>query len=212
MGDSGHANDDLKSADVRLHSPACLRNRDSILEVLKRVLPPSGILLEVASGSGEHAAYMAPKLSPLIWQPSEVEEALRASIGAYVDETASPNLMPPLRLDVYQEVWPLSRADALVCINMLHIAPWSAAEALLRGASRLLSPGGVLYLYGPFIREDAETAPSNLAFDESLRARNAEWGLRRLETLTALAESWDLSLEETVEMPANNLSLIFRRD
>ncbi len=212
MGGRDDSHRDQEAADPRLHSPSCLRNRDPILAVLKRVLPASGILLEVASGSGEHAAYMAPQLSPLIWQPSEQDDGLRASIEAYVEEAASPNLMPPVRLDVHQAVWPLSRADACVCINMIHIAPWSAAEALISGAAKLLSPGGVFFLYGPFLRDDAPTAPSNEDFDASLRQRNPDWGLRRLEDVTALAEAVDFTLEEFVEMPANNLSVIFRKN
>ena len=203
--------DEAGGQDPRVHSPSFARNRDPILEVLRRILPKAGILLEVASGSGEHAAYMAPCLSPLIWQPSEADTALRASIDAYVKDAASPNLMPPVRLDVHQEVWPLSRADALVCLNMIHISPWTAAEALLRGAGELLSPGGVLFLYGPFIRQGVETAPSNLAFDQSLRDRNPEWGIRALEDVVALAAENELDLSEVAEMPANNLSVIFLR-
>lgn len=201
----------LNAQDARLFSPSAQRNREPILEILRRVLPSSGILLEVASGTGEHAAYMAPPLSPLIWQPSDPDEAMRSSIEAHVEAAASPNLMPPLRLDVHQEVWPLTRADALVCCNMIHISPWSATEALLQGAAKLLSPGGVLFLYGPYITEDPPTAPSNLAFDEDLRRRNPEWGLRKLEEVVALAAGNGLPLQEVVEMPANNLSVIFRR-
>ncbi|WP_455374327.1 DUF938 domain-containing protein [Limibacillus halophilus] len=211
MGGGFGKEEGLNGQDARLFSPSSQRNREPILEVLRRVLPSSGILLEVASGTGEHAAFMAPALSPLIWQPSDPDDAMRASIEAHVEATASPNLMPPLRLDVHQEVWPLSRADALVCCNMIHISPWSATEALLEGAAKLLSPGGILYLYGPYITEERPTAPSNLAFDEDLRRRNPEWGLRSLEQVVALAGSHGHVLEEVVEMPANNLSVVFRR-
>lgn len=211
MGGGKEQAGDAGAQDARLFSPASQRNREPILEVLRRVLPSSGILLEVASGTGEHAAFMAPQLSPLIWQPSDADDAMRSSIEAHVEATNSPNLMPPLRLDVHQEVWPLTRADALVCCNMTHITPWSATEALFHGAGRLLSPGGVLYLYGPYITEDRPTAPSNLAFDEDLKRRNPDWGLRRLEEVVLLAEGHGLILEEVVEMPANNLSVVFHR-
>lgn len=196
--------------DVRLYAPATQRNRVPILEVLERVLPPSGTVLEVASGSGEHAVWFAQHLRPLIWLPSDPDPACRRSIAAHAAAAGCATLEAPLDLDVTAAAWPLERAEAIVCINLVHIAPWSAAEGLFAGAGRLLPPGGVLYLYGPFLRADAETAPSNLAFDRDLRARDAAWGLRDVAEVTALGEAQGLRLDEVVEMPANNLSLVFR--
>jgi len=196
--------------DVRLYAPATQRNRVPILEVLERVLPPSGTVLEVASGSGEHAVWFAQHLRPLIWQPSDPDPACRRSIAAYAAAAGCATLEPPLDLDVTAAAWPLERAEAIVCINLVHIVPWSAAEGLFAGAGRLLPPAGVLYLYGPFLRADTETAPSNLAFDRDLRARDAAWGLRDVADVTALGEAQGLRLDEVVEMPANNLSLVFR--
>jgi len=197
--------------DVRLYAPATQRNRAPILEVLMRFLPGSGTVLEVASGSGEHAVWFAQHLRPLMWQPSDRDPACRRSIAAHAAAAGCATLRPPLDLDVTADAWPLERAEAIVGINLVHIAPWFVAEGLFAGAARLLPPAGVLFLYGPFLRADAATAPSNLAFDRSLRARNAAWGLRDVADMATLGRTHGLCLAETVEMPANNLSLVFHR-
>lgn len=187
------------------HAPAAERNAAPILAVLDRVLPDSGLVLEIASGTGQHAVYMARALPGIEWQPSDPDPAARASIAAWRDEAALPNLLPPIDLDV-SAPWPIDRADALVCINMLHISPWSAAEALFAGAARILPPGGILYTYGPY-RIDGATAPSNDAFDASLRARNPAWGVREVRDLERIASRF--ALTEIVAMPANNHSLVW---
>ena len=200
-----------RPGDARAFSPASQRNRQPILEVLARVLPGSGLVLEVASGSGEHALWFAQHLRPLVWQPSDPDPACRRSIAAHAAGVHCPTLKPPLDLDVTEAIWPIERADAIVCINMVHIAPWAATEGLMAGAARCLPPGGLLYLYGPYRRGGEHTAPSNAAFDESLCARNPAWGLREVEAVAESAQAQGLSLGETVEMPANNLSLILTR-
>ncbi|MBC8445360.1 MAG: DUF938 domain-containing protein [Rhodospirillaceae bacterium] len=193
------------------HAPATLRNRDPILDVLKRVLPDNGLVLEVASGSGEHAAYFAPRLGGLTWQPSAREPESRASIGSWAEETQADNLLAPVELDVLVEPWPVLGADAVVCINMIHISPWPVTRALMAGAGRTLGAGGILYLYGPYRIDGAHTAPSNQAFDESLKSRDPEWGVRDLADVKAEAAANGLDFVETVQMPANNLSVIFRK-
>jgi SAM-dependent methyltransferase len=193
-------------------SPSTARNRDPILSVLKPRLPANGLVLEVASGAGEHAAYCAAALPGLKWRPTDPDADARASIAAWRAHAGLPNLLEPLALDASDpDGWPVERADAVVNINMIHISPWSAAEGLMAGAGRVLPPGGDLFLYGPYFEADVETAPSNLAFDESLRRRNPAWGVRRLEDVKALAAEQGLELEERVAMPANNLSLVFRK-
>jgi hypothetical protein len=203
-----HPDADRSSAeDPRRFAPAAARNRDALLEVLRGVLPPRGLVLEVASGTGEHAVHIAAALPGLTWQPSDPAEEARRSIDAWAAGHA--NIRPALALDASAWPWPLAAADALLCVNMIHIAPWSAGLGLLRGAAALLPPGAPLVLYGPYLREGVATAPSNLDFDASLKARNPEWGLRRLEDVAAAAEGF--ALEKVVEMPANNLTVIFRR-
>ena len=197
--------------DPRLHAPAVARNREPILAVLRRVLPSTGLVLEVASGSGEHAAFFAAALPQLTWQPSAPDPRARASIAAFRDTGAAPNLLPPLDLDVIAAAWPVTGAAAVVCINMIHIAPWSACEGLVAGAAHALLPGGVLYLYGPYKEEGRHTAPSNAAFDADLRARDPRWGVRDLGAVAALARRGGFAHEETVTMPVNNRSLVFRR-
>jgi SAM-dependent methyltransferase len=202
-----------------LHAPATARNREPILEVLRRVLPPRGLVLEIASGTGEHAVFfasslaasMAGALPALTWQPSDPRPEHLASIAAWRAEAGTSNLRPPLGLDVEAEPWPVDFADAIVCINMLHIAPWSACEALMGGAARILPDGGILYTYGPYKRDGRHTAPSNAAFDERLRAEDPRWGVRDLADVAAEAARVGLALAEIVEMPANNLSLVFRK-
>lgn len=194
-----------------LIAPAVARNREPILAVLRQVLPTHGTVLEIASGSGEHAVYFAAGLPNLMWQPSDVDPIALRSIAAHRASVGLPSLLPPVELDVEALTWPIARADAVVCINMLHIAPWSAAEGLMAGAGRVLLPGGVLYLYGPFQENGRHTAASNAAFDESLRARNPEWGVRDVDDVAHLARSKGLDLTDRVAMPANNMSVVFHR-
>lgn len=193
--------------------PATLRNREVILAVLQEVVPRQGVLLEIASGSGEHAAFMAPQLAPLVWQPSDFEADNLPSIDAHAADSGSGNILPALRLDVTQHPWPVARCDALLCCNMIHIAPWAAAEGLFAGAAAIMPKEAPLILYGPFKRHGRHTAPSNEKFDaEFLRARNADWGVRCLDTeVVPLAARNGFALDRIVEMPANNLTVIFRK-
>lgn len=195
----------------RLHAEATTRNREAILGVLAQILEPKGLVLEVGSGTGEHAIHFAPHLAPRVWQPSDPNPEMRASIGAWAKSIDCPTLRPPINLDVCQDPWPIAAADAVVAINILHIAPWTACEGLMRGAGRILPRGGVLYLYGAYRVGGQHTAPSNAAFDTSLRARNPAWGVRNLEDVAGVAESQGLVLAETLPMPNNNLSVIFHR-
>ena len=193
------------------HAPSAERNRHDILPVLKQVLPDEGTILELASGTGQHAAHFAPHFPKATWQPSELRPEALASIRAWGEEAGAPNLAPPLEIDVTWESWPVERADAIVNINMLHISPWSTCEGLLAGAGRTLKDGAPLYYYGAFIRADRETAPSNLAFDRSLRERDRSWGVRALEDVLALASEHGLELDRVLDMPNNNYSLVLRR-
>lgn len=200
-----------ETPDPRLYAPAVARNREPILAVLRRVLPSSGLVLEVASGSGEHALFFAAALPHLIWQPSDPDPRARASIAGFRDTGAPPNLLPPVALDASAAEWPVAGAAAVVCINMIHIAPWSACAGLMAGAARILTAGGVLYLYGPYKEDGRHTAPSNEAFDADLCARDPHWGVRDLGEVIALARGHRLAHRETVAMPANNRSIVFRR-
>jgi SAM-dependent methyltransferase len=195
--------------DPRQHAPATARNRDAILAVLHRLAPASGTVLEVASGSGEHAAHFAAALPGLVFQPTDPDAARRASIDAWCAGIA--NVRPALALDATTGPWPAGPFDLLLCCNMIHIAPWEAAEGLVAGAGRVLSPGGVLLLYGPFRRQGVKTAPGNEAFDADLRARNPQWGVRDLESVDALARAAGFGGAEITEMPANNLCVAWRR-
>jgi Protein of unknown function (DUF938) len=199
-------------SDPRLFAPATARNRDPILDVLRQVLPAQGLALEIASGSGEHAAFFAAAFPNLVFQPSDPDPRARASIDAWTAASGLPNIRPALALDAARSPWPAPRADAILCINMTHIAPYSATEGLFRQAGEILASGASLYLYGPYLREGVETAPSNLAFDDWLRAQNPQWGLRDLSAVAALARDNGFAPPEVLEMPANNLSVIFRRD
>ena len=197
----------------RQSSPAAVRNRAPILEVLRRVLPPKARVLELASGSGEHAVYFAQAMSGWDWQPSDPDAAARASIFAWIDDAALTNLRAPIELDACDKSWPVVGSfDAVAAINMIHISPWDATLGLIRGASRVLAARGVLFTYGPYKRDGLHTAPSNEAFDLSLKMRNPAWGVRDVAEVEAAARAQGLVLRELVEMPANNLSLVFARN
>ena len=200
-----------ETSDRRLYFPHVARNREPILEVLRRVLPRQGLVLEIASGGGEHAAYFASNLSDVIWQPTDANSEMFESIAAHRAAAGVANLLGPLHLDVTSGQWPIERADAMVCCNMIHISPWAATEGLMAGAGRTLPRGNLLYLYGPYKIDGHHTAPSNQDFDTRLRAQNPLWGVRDLTDVSDLAKLNGLALEETVPMPANNLSVIFRR-
>lgn len=197
--------------DAKRSAPAVARNREPILTVLKRTLPESGLVLEIASGTGEHAAYFAPALPGLAWQPTDRDAAALPGIDAWGAEAGGGRPRPALRLDVVEQPWPVDAADAVVCINMIHIAPPAATEGLLRGAAAVLPPGAPLYLYGPFKVGGFHTADSNMAFEAWLKEQNPDYGLRNLEEVAELAAMLGFSEPETVQMPANNLSVIFRR-
>ncbi|GMG93049.1 DUF938 domain-containing protein [Cupriavidus metallidurans] len=196
---------------ARRMAPATDRNREPILAVLRNVLPRSGTVLEIASGTGQHAVHFAAALPGLTWQPSDLDVTHRESIAAWTEHTQVQNVLPPLAIDVRQEPWGIDAVDAIVCINMIHIAPWAAAEALFEGAGRRLAPGGVLYLYGPYRREGAHTAPSNEAFDRQLHSADPDWGVRDMEAVIALGTTHGLRCDAPIQMPANNFSLVFRR-
>jgi hypothetical protein len=194
------------------HSPSVARNREPILSVIRPRLPGRGLALEIASGTGEHAAFLAEAFPDLDWQPTDMDSAALESIAAWREQTGLRNLLPPIPLDASAPgSWPIRKADVVVCINMIHISPWAATEGLMQGAGAVLPTGGVLFLYGPYLEDDLPTAPSNLAFDQSLKSRNPAWGIRRREDVAALAAAHGLTLIERAAMPANNLSLVFRR-
>ena len=205
----------MAGEDRRRQAPATGRNAGPILEVLQRCLPARGRVLEVASGTGEHALRFAAALPALVFQPSDPDPVSLASIEAWRAHSGTANLLPPLRLDVERHPWPLEAAappDAILCINMIHIAPWSACLALLEGAAQWLAPGAPLVLYGPYRVGGAHTAPSNEDFDASLRARDPSWGVRELESVSSEAAARGFARESVVPMPANNFTLVFRRE
>jgi hypothetical protein len=202
--------------DQRRRAPAAARNREPILRVLEATLPERGAVLEVASGTGQHVAFFAPRFPQLTWQPSDADAGMHPSIRAWTKDEA--NVRPPLALDVSNPEWaqdPDHRLPegigAILAINLIHIAPWAACQGLLAGAKRALPENGVLVLYGPYRRGGRHTAPSNAAFDESLRARDPDWGVRDLDTVTAVAAEHGLALERVAEMPVNNLTVVFRK-
>lgn len=206
--------DRAKAADDRLSSPSAARNKAPVLELLTRIFPQTGTVLEVASGTGEHVTHFAKALTGLTWQPTEFDPESHASITAWIASEALTNVRPPVALDASANIWPMENDapfDAMLSMNMIHIAPWEAGLGLIAGAGRLLKPGGALALYGPFSRNGAHTAPSNAAFDESLKRRDPSWGVRDLDDVEHEANVRGLTLDEVVEMPANNLVVVLRR-
>ena len=196
--------------DKRLFAPAAARNRGPILDVLREELPAKGLVLEIASGTGEHAAHFAAHLPGLVFQPTDRDERARESVAAWVTASGLGNLRAPLALDATRTPWPIAKADALLCINMVHISPWESTESLFATAGSMLPEGAPVCLYGPYKRGGVHTAPSNEEFDASLRATNPAWGVRDLETVVACAQKNGFSQPRIVEMPANNLTLVFR--
>ena len=196
-------------AEVKRHAPATERNRDVIAQTLARVLPTEGLILEVASGTGEHVVHFAKMFPALTWQPSDPDPIALASINAWRADSKVPNVRPAMLLDASAD-WPIAQADAVVCIDMTHISPWAATVGLLRNAARLLPQSAVLFIYGPYNQRDVPLADSNAAFDAALRQQNALWGLRFVEDIAAEAHVSGLHLDSVIDMPANNLSLIFR--
>lgn len=196
---------------MKREAPAAARNRQPILDVLQPRLPATGLVLEIASGTGEHVVHYAAARPELTFQPSDPDAGARASVDDWVRTLGLDNVRPALEIDVTRAKWPVERADAVLCCNMIHIAPWEAAIGLVAGAARLLPPGGLLFLYGPYRIGGRHTAPSNEAFDSDLKRRNPAWGVRDLEIVAELAASQGFSVPEIVEMPANNLSLLLNR-
>jgi uncharacterized protein DUF938 len=197
--------------DHRQYAPATVRNRDFILDVLRDVLPTTGVILEIASGSGEHVVHFARNLPSLVFQPSDPEPDALLSVAAWVKAAQATNVRAPIVLDASRSSWPIASADGIICINMIHISPWDATVGLISGAAAILPPGLPLYLYGPYKRKGFATAPSNQAFDRNLRDRDPTWGLRDLDAVAAIAQSVGFSAPDITEMPANNLSVVFRR-
>ena len=200
-----------KTDDGKWSIPAAERNKDPILGVLARALPRRGLVLEIASGTGQHVMHFAQALSDLTWQPSDPDAELRESIALRIQEERRANVNWPIDLDVTKLPWPLQTADAVVAINLIHVAPWSATLALFEGAKALLSSENVLFLYGPYRRFGHHTSESNAQFDLDLRAHNPEWGLRDMEAVSDVATGTGFILAETVQMPANNFTLVFKR-
>ncbi len=199
------------TAGARRSAPAALRNRQPIAEVLEEWLPDRGLVLEIASGTGEHAVHFPGRFPQLEWQPSDIHPDALASIRAWRAEAGLPNLREPLTIDASSASWPIDAADAVLSINMVHISPWASALGLLNGAARILPAGAPLILYGPWLKDDVPTAPSNLAFDSDLKRRDPAWGLRRVEDFATAADGRGLRLMETRAMPANNMMLLLRR-
>lgn len=196
---------------MKRHAPATARNSEPLAQVLAKELPDSGLVLEIASGSGEHAVFMARRFPSLLFQPSDRDPEALLSINGWADEAGLHNLLPGITLDAFASDWPVDEADAILCVNMVHIAPWQATEGLFRGAAKRLGEGAPLILYGPYFEDAVDTANSNVAFDQGLRSRNPAWGLRRLSRMDLLASQTGLERTARYEMPANNLTLIYRR-
>ena len=196
---------------MKNHAPATTRNREFILKILREELAPTARVLEIASGTGEHAAFFAPALDGVTWQPSDIGQSQLDSISAWRADASTPNILQPTRVDASAPAWHVGKFDAVVCINMIHISPWAACQGLFAGCGRHLDDQGLIYLYGPYFANDRPREPSNIAFDESLRGRNPEWGIRHLERVDDEARSNGFKRARTVAMPANNLSIVYRR-
>lgn len=196
---------------MKQSAPAAARNRDPIADVLREELPDSGLVLEIASGTGEHACHFAQMFPALEWQPTDPDPGALASIAAWREEAALANLRAPVMLDAAAAPWPVEQADAVLCINMIHISPWASAEGLFAGSGRLVAPGAPLLLYGPYLEDGVETAASNLAFDQWLKDKDPRFGIRRIEDVDALAARHGFSRAARRQMPANNLMLTYRR-
>lgn len=196
---------------MKRHAPATARNSEPLAKVLAEELPESGLLLEIASGTGEHAVFMARRFPDLQWQPSDLSTDALQSVDAWREEADLDNLRPAIALDAASASWPVKKVDAILCVNMVHISPWAATEGLFAGAARLLSSRNPLAIYGPFLEEQVDTASSNLSFDKSLRSRDSDWGLRDIAALDRLASLNGMSRTARHEMPANNLTLIYRK-
>jgi hypothetical protein len=197
------------------YAPAAVRNREPVLSVLREVLPAHGMVLEIGSGSGEHTAFLAPHFPTLEWQPSDADQTTFPSIIGWAQTTMKTNpdatIHSPVQLNTCNQPWPVEQADVIMALNMIHVSPWESCEGLMAGAGRVLPTAGVLYLYGPFKQGGEHNAPSNAEFDASLRQRNPRWGVRNLEDVIALASDYGLRHDQTIAMPANNLSVVFLR-
>ena len=193
------------------HAPATLRNRDAIVAVLEEILPSRGLVLEIASGTGEHVVYFGRNFPDLTFQPSDPDPACCQSIAAWTKREGATNILPPKQLDAQAPEWDVPETAAILCINMVHISPWESSIGLFDKAAELLDPGAPLYLYGPYLREDIETAPSNLDFERSLKSRDLRWGLRDVTDMDALATANGFQRKSLIEMPANNISLVYRK-
>lgn len=199
------------TSDLRKFSPSSARNKEPLLEVIKRVFPRKGLVLEIASGAGEHASFIAPALGHIDWQPSEFDAGLLDSINAHASFDGAKSVRPAIQLDVTRYPWPVENVSAILNCNMIHISPWLVTEGLMKGAGLVLKSGGIMVMYGPYKRAGKHTAPSNAAFDENLRGRDASWGIRDLEDVVALAEVNGLIPQDIIEMPANNLSIVYSK-
>ena len=202
----------LLNNDNRLYAPATARNRDVILEQLLPRIETPAVLLEIASGTGEHACHFSAAMPDLTWHPTDLDADHLSSIKSHIEAEALSNIQPPEKLNVIEEVWPVENCKYVFNANMIHISPWICTLGLMRGAGRVISPGGRLIMYGPYFQQDRETAPSNLSFDQSLRSRDPEWGIRQLEDVVSVAEQNQFQLEEVIEMPANNLLVIYQKN
>ncbi len=211
MTDSKHWSSDTVTPGEQRHAPATMRNRDAIVELLRGILPDHGTILEIASGTGEHVVYFGKTFPHLTFQPSDPDPGCCQSIAAWTRREAMTNVLPPLQLDAQAANWDVPQPAAILCINMVHISPWESSIGLFEKAGKLLDRGSPLYLYGPYLRDDVETAPSNLAFERSLKSRDLRWGLRDVADMDALATRNGFVRESLIEMPANNISLVYRK-
>ncbi|MGB5723383.1 MAG: DUF938 domain-containing protein [Parasphingorhabdus sp.] len=211
MADSKHWSTDTAIPGRQRHAPATLRNRDAIVKVLRGILPDRGTILEIASGTGEHVVYFGQAFPGLTFQPSDPDPACLQSIAAWSKREGMANVLPPLQLDAQAALWDVPKPAAILCINMVHISPWESSIGLFEKAGKLLDPGAPFYLYGPYLRDEVETAPGNLDFERSLKSRNLRWGLRDVADMDALATRNGFVQESLSEMPANNISLIYRK-